>query len=124
MSSLDQNCLYSRKKQCGGVWGRKGGQDYIPFSMDIPFHSDSVPFSLSNCLPLRQIPLAKYSMGVQPRRLGSIKPPPNLLQIIFLGKNCHFHKYLAKLGVGPSGILPQVFTTCNSVFIIVYVHII
>ena len=104
--------------------GERGGAYYIPLSMDIPFPSDSVPFSLTNCLPLRQIPLAEYSTGVQPGRLGSIKPPPKFLKIIFFFcKKCHFHKYLAKLRVSPSGILPQVFTTCNSVFIIVYVHI-
>ena len=69
-----------KKKQCGGVWGERGG-----LSMDIPFPSDSVPFSLTNCFPLRKIPLAEYSTVVQPGRLGSIKPPP-----IFFAKSVIF----------------------------------
>ena len=92
------------KKQCGGVWGREGGQNHLLISMDIPFPV-SVPLSLTNCLPLRQIPLAEYIMGVQPGRLGSIEPPPNL-NFFFFCKKCHFHKYLAKLGVSPFGTPP------------------
>ena len=71
-----------KKKQCGGVWGREKGANYIPLSMDIPFPSDSIPFSLTNCLdPPKTDPAAEYRMGVQPGRLGSIKPPPIFLKI-------------------------------------------
>ena len=42
------------EKQWGDVWGRDEEENHLPLSMDIPFPSDSVPLSLSNCLSLRR----------------------------------------------------------------------
>ena len=112
------------KNQCGGVWGREGGAKLHPPLDGIPFPSDSAPFSLTNCLPLRQIPLAEYSMGVQLRRLGSISPHPIFKKSWGGAKSVIFINIWQKLRVSPSGILPQVFTTYNIVFIIVHVHIV
>ena len=76
------------KKNSGVAYG---GQNHLPLSIDIPFLSDSSHSPLPITSPLRQIPLAEYSMDVQPRRLGSIEPLPNLILFVyFIAKSIIF----------------------------------